>query len=141
MNNILLIHAFSCWFMTGAIWLVQVLVYPFFRLVGEKEFTPLHQFHMKQITWVVAPVMLVELVTSAWLLYSNKNILYLCNFVSVGSLWIMTAFINVPTHNKLRFSAIDSKYKLVSNNWPRTVIWTFRSLILIPGLFCMAGLL
>jgi hypothetical protein len=130
MNKILIIHLFSCWFMTGVIWLVQILIYPLFKLIGEKDFFKIHQFHMKQITWVVAPAMTLEITTSVWLFLNFKNSTFLLNFVLTVILWGFTALINVPTHNKLKFNSDISKRNLVLMNWPRTFIWTFRSLLL-----------
>jgi hypothetical protein len=131
MNTALWIHAASCWFMTGVIWLVQILVYPFFRLVGEKEFSKIHQFHTSQITWIVAPVMLLELASASWLYFHIPNKLFLWNLISVAVLWILTASVNVPSHNRLSFDSESSKKQLVFLNWPRTFIWTFRGLFIL----------
>ena len=130
MNTIFWLHLFSCWFMTGAIFLVQVLIYPFFKFVGEKEFSKLHQFHMKKITFVVAPMMVLELTTAIGLFYGSSNQLFFWNLVSVVALWMLTAFVNVPTHNNLTFDSVVSKRNLVQRNWPRTMIWSLRSVFL-----------
>lgn len=131
MNSILILHGFSCWFMTGVICLVQVLVYPFLGRVGENEFSSLHQFHTQQITWIVAPVMTLELVTAALLFLQLRNQFFLWNLLSVVSLWGLTAFVNVPTHDHLKYESEISKKNLVFRNWFRTVIWVLRSLSLI----------
>ena len=130
-NIFFITHVFSCFFMTGVIWIVQLLVYPFFKMVGKNEFHPLHQFHMQKITWVVAPVMTVELLTGLYLLILSPELLFIFNFVSVGILWLLTALINVPTHNHLNAESEASKTNLVLRNWPRTIIWTIRSIFLI----------
>ncbi len=131
MNLILAIHAFSCWFMLGVIWVIQILVYPNFLLVGRDDFQRLHRLHTNRITWIVAPIMLVELVSGAWLFYLYQTPLFLGNLISVMCVWALTAFVNVPTHNNLRFELEASKKKLVRRNWPRTLIWTLRSLFLV----------
>ena len=131
MNAVFWIHVFSCWFMVGAIWLVQVLIYPFFKVVGEKEFSSLHQLHMKRITWIVAPAMLLEITTAAWLFVHSGGQLFFWNLFSVALLWLLTAFVNVPTHNKLNFRSEDSKDSLVRRNWPRTIMWTLRAILLL----------
>jgi hypothetical protein len=130
MSLVFLIHVILCWFMTGVIWLVQLLVYPFFNFLGKKEFDQFHQFHMRQISWLVAPVMVLELATGAWLLFQRPGQLFFWNLVSVASLWFLTAFVNVPTHNQLQYSSQLSKRNLVVRNWPRTLIWTLRSVFL-----------
>lgn len=135
MNLIFIIHVFSCYFMTGAIWLVQVLVYPNFKILGKSEFQKFHDFHMKRITWIVAPIMAIELITGSLLFYQNQNIVYFVNLVSIFTLWGLTVFINVPSHKKLKFELEQSKNILVNRNWPRTFIWTVRSLFLTWILF------
>jgi uncharacterized membrane protein len=127
MNKIILLHVFSCWFMTGCIWLVQILIYPSLGFVGESEFQAYHQSHMKRITWVVAPMMALELISGVWLLAATPNASYFFNLASIFLLWGLTGFLNVPTHRDLKFDNNDSKRLLVLCNWPRTVIWTLRS--------------
>lgn len=116
--------------MTGAIWLVQVLVYPNFRVVGKAEFKKFHEFHMNRITWIVAPVMIVELVTGVWLLVSLQNTFYILNLIGVLALWILTSLVNVPRHNRLDYDCNFSKDHLVFWNWPRTFLWSIRSVVL-----------
>ncbi len=127
MNIILIIHAFACWFMCGLIWLVQVLVYPNFKIVGQNEFQSFHEFHLKRITWIVAPLMVVELGSSIWILFLNQNSIYWANLFSVILIWGQTAFVNIPSHNRLSFDIEKTKLEMVSGNWPRTVIWSTRS--------------
>ena len=132
-DPIFLIHVYSCLFMTGVICLVQILLYPFFSLIEEKSFSVIHQFHMKKITWVVAPVMFLELMTGLWLLYRARNEFFILNLLSILMLWAWTAFVNVPSHNRLKFESRNSIRNLANLNWPRTLIWTARSI----GLFIL----
>ncbi len=131
MNILLLIQIFSCWFMTGVIWIVQVLIYPNFRIVGSEHFKTFHEFHTKRITWIVAPMMGVELFSAIWLTATDFSNFYLFNLASVVSIWILTAFVNIPSHNKLDSEKVDTLNRLTRMNWPRTLIWTLRS-----GIFC-----
>lgn len=64
---LLLAHAASTLAMTGVIWFVQVVHYPLFAAVGRKGFAAFEASHRRLTTWVVAPLMLVELVCAAWL--------------------------------------------------------------------------
>lgn len=117
--------------MTGVIWLIQLLVYPNFKRIGEIDFQSLHQFHLKQIPWVVGPVMTLELVSGVWIFVIANQTIFFWNLVSVAALWIWTAFINVPSHTQLRFRSEASKRSLVGRNWPRTLLWTARSILLM----------
>lgn len=128
MNEVVIIQIFSCWVMTGMIWMVQGLVYPQFQRVGEAEFKNYHQFHLRRITWIVAPVMVAELVSGFWLLALNQSIFYFLNLTTIIMLWILTALLNVPSHNRLAFDFEQKKQlTLIWLNWPRTLLWTFRS--------------
>lgn len=129
MSDILLIQIFSCWFLTGLIWLVQVLVYPNFRIVGPTEFKNFHQFHTNRITWIVAPVMALELLSGILLFAYERNTFYFLNGISILSLWALTGFINVPSHNYLSHDLEATKHRLVFRNWPRTIIWSLRSVV------------
>lgn len=134
MNTLLVIHIISCFLMTGIIWLVQLVLYPIFHLIGESEFSDVHGFHMQRITWLVAPLMSLELLTGAWLYLNTPTSLYFWNLISVVSLWALTALVNVPTHSRLKYDSQISKMNLVYRNWPRTLIWTCRSLALVTSI-------
>lgn len=121
------VQIFSCYFLTGVIWAVQLLIYPNFKLLGREDFQKFHQFHMKRITWIVGPVMAAELVSGVWLFIANQNLIYSVNLLSIGFIWVLTATVNVPTHHRLHFENESTKNKLVQGNWPRTLIWTLRS--------------
>ena len=131
MISVFWLHVFSCLLMTGAIWLVQILVYPFFRHIGEKEFTQLHRFHVQRVTWFVAPLMLLELATAVWLFFRIEDPIYLWNLLSVCLLWVLTALVNVRTHDHLQFDSEMSKQNLVMRNWPRTLIWSLRTVFFL----------
>lgn len=111
--------------------MIQLLVYPFFGLVGEGEFKRTHDFHMSRISWIVVPFMTLELLTGVLLYIKNPSAIFLGNLIAVACLWIFTGLVSVPTHNKLDFGSESSKQNLVAANWPRTLLWSVRSLLLI----------
>ena len=123
-------HVFSCWLMVGVIWVVQLLLYPFFKRIGENEFAALHEFHMNKITWIVAPLMVVELASALGLFWCETDFIFFWNLISVIMIWLLTVFWNVPTHTHLNFKSGESKKNLVSRNWPRTFIWSLRAVFL-----------
>jgi len=51
--------------MVGLIWLVQVVHYPLFGMVGPGDFKSYHHKHTRLISWVVGPPMLVEGLSAA----------------------------------------------------------------------------
>lgn len=124
---IVMLHAFSCFFMTGVVWLVQVLVYPNFRLVPAETFASFHRFHTRRVTLVVGPAMILELATAVLLLYQEQNAFFWANFLSVFAIWILTAAVSVPMHGRLEKNPGGRKDWLIWGNWPRTLLWTARS--------------
>lgn len=135
-------QVFACVFMTGVIWLVQLVQYPGFALSNPEHFVRLHTFHSTRITFVVGPVMFLELLTASALLLLGPWVepwdhpwggtMAAINLGSVISLWVLTMFVSVPIHNQLaRGYDLVLIRKLTVTNWYRTVLWTLRSLVLL----------
>ena len=134
--DILLIQIASTWFMVGLIWLIQVVHYPLFAHVGRDEFVGYSVKHQNRITWIVAPVMLIELVTAGLLVFWPIDGLSKFYFrIALGLLiavWISTAAVQVPQHGKLA-SRYDREtiHRLVVGNWLRTALWTVRGILVL----------
>ena len=126
----------ACIFMTGLIWMVQLVHYPAFRFVEVGQFKKFQNFHSERITWIVAPVMAIELVTASILLFlDHKSLLAQWNAASVLLLWLLTAIVSVPIHNQLaRSHSKVAVEKLILTNWPRTIVWSARSVVLLAAL-------
>ena len=129
------IEVFSCFFMVGVIWLVQLVHYPSFRYISTHKFKRFTIFHQKKISFVVAPVMTLEILSNIFLLfYYNINISfveYLSSFL-LFFIWVVTFLISVPCHNQLSIGFSESIItKLIVTNWIRTLLWSFRALILL----------
>ena len=69
MTTVFAIHCAATWAFVGLIWTVQLVTYPQFSRVGREEFAPYHAAHMSGIILVVGPLLFVEGVTAAWLLF------------------------------------------------------------------------
>lgn len=122
--------------MTGLIWLIQLVHYPAFKYVAASEFHIFHSFHSQVITFIVGPIMVIELGTGLYLLLNQKLSLFSSlNFIGLMIIWLATAFFSVPTHNKLASVVTpESIAFLVHSNWIRTTLWTLRSGLLIYSL-------
>ena len=133
---VLLIHVAATLFMTGVIWLVQLLVYPQFANVDASSFAKYHAAHNRRITLVVAPAMVVELVTavalvarppaevSTWMLWVGLAL--------VAVVWCSTAFVQVPLHGKLGRGYNEATIgQLNRSNWIRTIAWSIRSVLVL----------
>lgn len=131
-TTILLIHTAATLFMLGLIWFVQVVHYPLFGRVGREEFLRYEQAHQRLTTWVVAPPMLLELVTAILLVamdFTSINpALRWAGLALVVLIWLSTIFVQIPQHAALAKSwDEDVHHKLVRGNWLRTVAWSVRS--------------
>ena len=123
--------------MTGLIWMVQLLAYPVFRHLKDTELTRYHEIHTRRITFLVGPAMAVEALTAVALVYQSHiqaqmNLWLWLNLVGIGLTWLSTAALSIPIHNRLQLEANQSDVeRLISTNWPRTIIWSARLLLLL----------
>ncbi len=135
MNEVILkTHLASSWFMTGLIWLVQIVHYKLFNVVGAEKFIQYHQLHSNLISFIVMPVMLIELFSLLALFFSDTDISkfdFLILGISLFIIWATTALFSVAAHNSLANGFNEVAYqKLVSTNWIRTIFWTLKSIYL-----------
>ena len=133
-SSILIANFVSTLFMVGLIWMVQVVHYPLFDDIGKESYASYQQRHQSNITLIVGPVMLIELVTAILLVwYSIDDISKPMVYTGVGLvavIWLSTAFIQVPCHEKLVKGFDPTAYKwLVNSNWIRTIAWTARGVL------------
>lgn len=135
-NWIFLINLASTWYLVGLIWMVQVVHYNLFDRVGEENFARYEADHSRLITPVVGPVMLIEIATASLLLVSAPvgmpRWAIVAGLAAVVGIWLSTALIQVPCHNRLTNGFNETDYrKLVNSNWIRTVLWTARGFLLL----------
>ncbi len=136
MSLLIIVHCACVFYMTGVIWLVQLVHYPLMRFVPVDQFVEFHAQHSSLITFVVGPVMLAQLATC---LFLPGKWLWLCGFLSLA-VFAATFFVSVPFHNSLTngFNA-DVHQALVRTNWIRTALWSAHSLVLIAFLVDTKG--
>lgn len=130
----LIANAAAAWFLTGLIWIVQVVHYPLFASVGREGFASYESAHARLITLVVGPAMLLELAAAlalafvrpatapAWAAWTGLGL--------VAAIWLSTFLVQVPLHGTLSggFDA-EAHARLVATNWFRTAAWTLRALL------------
>lgn len=135
MTLVLVLQLSATLAMVGLIWFVQVVHYPMFALVGHSAFVKYERVHQKRTTWVVAPIMLLELATAIiWLWQSSGNgrVGAIAGLSLLVVIWLSTMVLQVPCHHALSHEFTESKYKhLIATNWIRTVAWTGRAILLI----------
>ncbi|HVE57023.1 MAG TPA: hypothetical protein VNB22_09355 [Pyrinomonadaceae bacterium] len=130
-KTIFILQIASTLFLTGVIWVIQIVQYPFFAYVGAENFTKYHDDYRFWITPIVAPAMIIELLTAIFLLfYPPENInlkLIWLGLVLTLLVWASTFFVQVPLHEKLAHGFNSQTLTaLVDTNWIRTVCWSLR---------------
>ena len=133
---LLLLNLASTFFLMGVIWVVQFVQYPFFAYVNPQSFTKYHDDYRFWITPVVAPPMIVELLTSIFLVFYppaniDSKLLWLALVLTILT-WASTFFLQVPLHEKLaRGFDSETHAALVGTNWIRTALWSARSFLVL----------
>ncbi len=127
-----LVHMFVCFFLTGLIWVIQIVHYPSFSWVDRQRFTDFSAFHQRSITYIVLPTMILELTTGAMLLvHVPSSSTFISGMLLIAIIWLSTFFMSIPLHSKLSQGFCQESFnRLVITNWPRTIAWSARSLIL-----------
>ncbi len=131
-ENIFWINLFATLFMTGLIWMVQLVHYPSFALISTEKWKAYHHHHTHSIDKIVIPVMSIELATSGALFWFSEGYI---NFEAIGfylviGVWISTGLFSVPTHYKMGESnSMELVDRLVNTNWIRTALWSVKTVI------------
>ena len=134
MNDLLDFQLAATAFMVGLIWFVQLVHYPLMAAVGADQFQVYEAEHQRRTSWIVGPVMLVELgLAVASVLWPSRGDqgLMIVGLVLLVLIWISTALLQVPAHRSLANHFSEHAHrKLVQTNWIRTVAWTLRAVLL-----------
>ena len=126
------VHFLSTSLMVGIIWVIQLLHYPTFHFIKESDYVEFQHFHMQRISFIVVPVMIIELLSGFMLVYYfRSNLLILCLIILLV-IWLITFVFFTKLHQSL-LGGYDKIIvdKLVQINWSRTVLWSLRLIILI----------
>ena len=123
--------------MVGVSLITHFVTYPSFRLIKSSLFSEFHKSYTNKMLFIVAPVMILELISSLFLVIFDvsDNNTEIGLLISLLLIWFLTFFIIVPTHNKLTVNYNkDLNQKLIKYNGLRTIFWIIK-LILFIG-FC-----
>jgi hypothetical protein len=117
--------------MVGVIWFVQIVHYPLLAQFGSTQSVAVAEQHQQRTGYVVGLPMLVEGVSTLWLLARTpdgvEELLPWVNAVLLAVALGSTLFLSVPLHAKMALAHNDETgRKLVVTNWPRTIAWTLR---------------
>jgi len=126
---VLLVHALATFAMVGIIWMVQVVHYPLFALVGGASFAAYEAAHSARmgalllVPWGVegfsglALLALVPPGVPRWLVLADLALL--------GVTVLVTVAVSVRQHQALSAGFDPDAHRvLVATNWLRTAAWT-----------------
>jgi len=122
--------------MFGIIWLVQLVLYPAFASIDESRWFGFHKLHTDNITWLVGPLMCVELAVSLATFLMRPSAWSGVGLALTLSLWAMTFFRSVPLHMRLSRSRDSAERTvlveaLLRHNLWRSLLWTARLIVAV----------
>ena len=125
---LLVVHLAAVAYLTGLSWVVQLVVYPAFRLVGAEQWVRYHAGHTRAITRVVAVPWLVQGMSTAALVIVPAQggrlaavVLAVLALVTV----VVTVRMAVPVHARLAATPDPVDVTLLLRaNLARTLAWT-----------------
>jgi len=134
--TLLVLHAAATFSLLGLIWVVQLVHYPSFAWVRREEFSRFAKFHVDRISFIVVPLMFLELFTGAGLCLLRPDRVPApwawAGLGMIAAIWLVTALVSVPMHRRLLQGFDEKALRLLLGwNWIRTGLWTLRSAGLI----------
>jgi len=130
---VITLHLAATCYMSGLIWVIQMVHYPMLARTGE-SFDDCQRFHLSRMTFIVAPVMLLELACAIWLAwrYPDEPVWW-AGLALLAVIWISTFILQVPRHDKLARDGFSQTMHagLVNSNWIRTAAWTLRAILFV----------
>ena len=128
------IHLIATSMMVAIIWIVQILHYPTFLFINKKQYTDFQQFHMNKISYIIVPIMAVELFSGLGILFiiQKQQISYYVSFALLILIWMITGLLFTKYHSDLSKKYNEETIlQLIRFNWIRTLFWTIRFALLL----------
>ena len=118
--------------LVGVILMTQFINYPLFKSI-KSDFTNYHKKYTERMGYVVAPLMVIELILVTYIILHHKeNLFVIFIFLLTNIIWASTFFIQVPIHNTLSKKKEKNKIiKLNKSNYIRTICWILKLIISI----------
>ena len=130
--NWMALHDFCVVWMTSVIWLVQVLVYPSFKLIPESEFKEFHKRHCDRISFLVAPMFAQGFFAAMALFEGTRTPEWIFHVFAIVLIFIITAVQSAPAHGKLSGAKdLVTIERLIAWNWARTLVWSAEFAIIL----------
>ncbi|NBV87014.1 MAG: hypothetical protein EBS01_12310 [Verrucomicrobia bacterium] len=117
--------------LAAVLWTVQLVIYPAFRVIDARHFESWHYGYTGAITWIVAPLILLQAGGVAFrpFLWETPNGLWFLEASSTLLAWAVTGFVSIPIHKQLQKARTDAAVSaLVRSNWWRTAAWSIAAI-------------
>lgn len=126
---LLVVHLVAVSYLTGLVWVVQLVVYPGFRVVGPTPaWQVFHDAHGRALAAVVVLPWAAQGATLAVLLVARPDGVPLPLVLIAAALGLATVAVtvlsSVPLHSRLQPYDDRLARRLVATNWLRTAAWT-----------------
>ena len=119
-------------YLVSLVFMTQFITYPTFLNIDKDKFSDYHRKYVNNISFIVAPVMLIELLTLSLIAYFSSEFLIIKSLFLLLVIWLTTFFIMIPSHNRISKSFNIKEIKsLINYNWIRTILWSFKLLVII----------
>ena len=133
------LHIIATSIMIGVIWVIQLVHYPSFYYVDRSRYELFQDFHMRNISWIVFPIMSIELITGILLIQSpvfgHSNKLFFISMILLALIWFLTATLFISIHKNLSNGYNKNIiYRLVNLNWLRTILWSLRMVFIFGSI-------
>ena len=113
--------------LVGIILMTQFVNYPLFNSI-HSDFIKYHKSYTNRMGYVVAPLMLFELILVIYIIlnhYESLLAIFIVSFTII--IWPSTFLIQVPIHNILSDKKEKNKVRfLIKSNYIRTVCWILK---------------
>ena len=138
-NFLFYLHLVATSIMVGVIWVIQLVHYPSFHYIDRSRYELFQDFHMRSISWIVFPLMSVELITGILLIQSpvfgHSNKLFFISMILLALIWFLTATLFISIHKNLSNGYNKNIiYRLVNLNWLRTILWSLRMVFIFGSI-------
>ena len=131
---VLVLNLVATLVMVGVIWFVQIVHYPLLAVVPVESAAEVAVGHQRRTGWVVMLPMTVEGFTTLGLLkWVPEGVAWWVPWLNGVFLAVAlgcTVFLSVPRHARMAAHPDKSVGReLVLTNWPRTIAWSARGLV------------
>ena len=132
MDNLFLIQIISNSILIGVLIITQIISYPSLSSIDKTFFEKYHKNYVNRISYVVIPLMLIELFSLVCLTFYISDLFMIKSLLILLTIWLFTFISIIPLHNSLSNKRSDDIInRLINYNWFRTILWSIKLIIII----------